>query len=105
MGKIFAGFKYLIRQMEKVMNMRTEKAQPSSVGEILSEEFLKPMDISLCKLADLTSISYNVLEDILIHYHSININEGSLLADAFQTDADFWINLQRNYDIWHQRNN
>lgn len=82
--------------------MRTEKAEPSSVGDILSEEFLMPMNMSLCKLADLTGISSLVLENILMHKHSININEGLLLADVFQTDADFWVNLQIGYDTWHQ---
>lgn len=47
------------------------------------------MNMPLCKLADLTGISSLVQENILIHNHSININEGLLLADVFQTDADF----------------
>lgn len=51
--------------MGKVTKMRTEKAEPSPVGDILSEDFLMPMNMSLCKLADLTGISSLVLENIL----------------------------------------
>lgn len=85
--------------------MRTKKAEPSTVGEILNEEFLKPMNMSLCKLAELTGMSYSRIRKIIIHNDPISLKETLLLAEAFHTDPDFWINLQNFHHDWHQKCN
>ncbi|EBP9944782.1 HigA family addiction module antidote protein [Salmonella enterica] len=85
--------------------MRTKKAEPSTVGEILNEEFLKPMNMSLCKLAELTGMSYSRIMKIIIHNDPISLKEALLLAEAFHTDPDFWINLQNFHHDWHQKCN
>ncbi|HHT8355381.1 TPA: HigA family addiction module antitoxin [Raoultella ornithinolytica] len=85
--------------------MRTKKAEPSTVGEILNEEFLKPMNISLCKLAELTGMSNSRIRKIIIHNDPISIKEALLLAEVFHTDPDFWINLQNFHHDWHQKCN
>lgn len=83
----------------------TKKAEPSTVGEILNEEFLKPMNMSLCKLAELTGMSNSRIRKIIIHNDPINIKEALLLAEVFHTDPDFWINLQNFHHDWHQKCN
>lgn len=85
--------------------MRTKKAEPSTVGEILNEEFLKPMNMSLCKLAELTGMSNSRIRKIIIHNDRISIKEALLLAEVFHTDPDFWINLQNFHHDWHQKCN
>ncbi|WP_072061335.1 HigA family addiction module antitoxin [Enterobacter quasiroggenkampii] len=85
--------------------MRAKKAEPSTVGEILNEEFLKPMNISLCKLAELTGMSNSRIRKIIIHNDPISIKEALLLAEVFHTDPDFWINLQNFHHDWHQKCN
>lgn len=85
--------------------MRTKKAEPSTVGEILNEEFLKPMNMSLCKLAELTGMSYSRIRKIIIHNDPISLKEALLLAEAFHTEPDFWINLQNFHHDWHQKCN
>ncbi|WP_165587070.1 hypothetical protein [Pectobacterium carotovorum] len=42
--------------------MRTKNAEPTDVGKMLSEEFLKPLAISLYELANLTGITANRIE-------------------------------------------
>lgn len=83
----------------------TKKAEPSTVGEILNAEFLKPMNMSLCKLAELTGMSNSRIRKIIIHNDPINIKEALLLAEVFHTDPDFWINLQNFHHDWHQKCN
>ncbi|EKM0378468.1 HigA family addiction module antidote protein [Cronobacter turicensis] len=85
--------------------MMTKKAEPSTVGEILNAEFLKPMNMSLCKLAELTGMSNSRIRKIIIHNDPINIKEALLLAEVFHTDPDFWINLQNFHHDWHQKCN
>ncbi|WOA52843.1 HigA family addiction module antitoxin [Dickeya solani] len=83
--------------------MRTKNAEPATVGEMLSEEFLKPLAMSLYELANLTGITANRIEDIIKHRYRINKHEGLLLAKLFHTDDDFWINLQKAHDIWRHK--
>ncbi|WP_353655998.1 HigA family addiction module antitoxin [Citrobacter sp. Cb022] len=85
--------------------VRTKKAEPSTVGEILNEEFLKPMNMSLCKLAEFTGMSYSRIRKIIIHNDPISLKEALLLAEVFHTDSDFWINLQNVHHDWHQKCN
>ncbi|HEI3249554.1 TPA: addiction module antidote protein, HigA family, partial [Escherichia coli] len=60
--------------------MKTETAEPTTVGEMLLEEFLKPMGMSSRELADLMKITDKRIEDILMDYKKINKREGLLLA-------------------------
>ncbi|EDV9435588.1 HigA family addiction module antidote protein [Salmonella enterica subsp. enterica] len=83
--------------------MWVKKAEPSTVGEILNEGFLKPMNMSICKLADLTGMSYSRIRKILIYHTPISLNEALLLAEIFKTDADFLINLQNNHHDWQKK--
>ncbi|HBN1142772.1 HigA family addiction module antitoxin [Klebsiella grimontii] len=85
--------------------MKTETAEPTTVGEMLLEEFLKPMDMSSHELADLMKITDKRIEDILMNFKKINKREGLLLAKIFQTDNDFWTRLQRTHFKWLRDSN
>lgn len=63
------------------------------------------MNMSLCKLAELTGMSYSRIRKIIIHNDPISLKEALLLAEAFHTDPDFWINLQNFHHDWHQKCN
>lgn len=89
--------------MTKEFYVRTKNAEPTAVGEMLSEEFLKPLVISLYELANMTGIAANRIENIIKHRHRINKHEGLLLAKFFHTDDDFWINLQKAHDLWSHK--
>lgn len=51
--------------------------------------------MSLCKLAELTGISYSRRREILIYNDPISIKEALLLAEVFHTDPAFWINIKK----------
>lgn len=85
--------------------MKTETAEPTTVGEMLLEEFLKPMGMSSHELADLMKITDKRIEDILMNFKKINKREGLLLAKIFQTDNDFWTRLQRTHFKWLRDSN
>ena len=77
--------------------MTTMKARPSSVAEILLNEYLKPLAMSSRDLANLMGVPYSRIDDILRHSKNISNREGELLSKIFYTDSDFWIKLQENY--------
>ena len=72
---------------------------PIHPGEILLEEFLKPMGISTYRLAMDINIPENIIEEIINEKRSINANITLRLSRVFGLSDRFWINLQTRYDI------
>ncbi|WP_428944638.1 HigA family addiction module antitoxin [Pantoea sp. FN060301] len=84
--------------------MDTVTAEPTTVGEMLSEEFLKPQGITQAELAQVMGVSRKVIGQIVNNSRRLSVTEASQLAVLFQTDEDFWINLQATHDRWESRN-
>ena len=62
-------------------------------GEILLEEFLKPMTISRARLARETGIPRKEIAEIISGKRGINVQEAEALGQFFKTGPEFWINL------------
>ena len=80
--------------MEKRGDMRTINAAPSTVGEILYEEFLKPLDMPPARLAELMDTTYEKIWEIIKNERDITVEEAIQLSIIFNTDASFWVKLQ-----------
>jgi len=68
-------------------------------GEVLKEEFLVPMNISVYLLARETGLSQTRLGQIITGKRSITAETALKLGRAFRVPAEFWLNLQALYDI------
>ena len=68
-------------------------------GEILSEEFLKPMKISQNKLAMNIHVPTPRINAIVKGTRSISADTALRLGKYFGTGPEFWSNLQSNYDL------
>ena len=68
-------------------------------GEILSEEFLKPMNISQNKLAMNIHVPTPRINAIVKGTRSISADTALRLGKYFGTGPEFWSNLQSNYDL------
>lgn len=68
-------------------------------GEVLKEEFLVPMNISVYRLAQETGLSQTRLGQIISGKRSITAETALKLGQAFRVPAEFWMNLQALYDI------
>lgn len=75
------------------------KIAPIHPGEILSEDFLKPMGISGYKLAKALLIDQTRVSEIIKGKRSITIDTALRLAKFFGTTPEFWLNIQVQYDI------
>ncbi|HBS2769836.1 TPA: HigA family addiction module antidote protein [Klebsiella quasipneumoniae subsp. similipneumoniae] len=73
---------------------KSDTAGPVTVGEMLTEEFLKPLNMSNDELAEATGISRQDVEDIICGMRRLSDDEARVLAGIFGTDEDFWSNLQ-----------
>ena len=76
---------------------------PSHPGEILLEEFLKPYEMSQSDLAAKLKIPIQRVNTIVNGRRGITPETALLLARAFETTAEFWMNLQTSYDLWMAR--
>jgi len=75
------------------------KLQPIHPGEILEEEFLKPMEITIYKLAKDISVPTRRINEIIQGKRSITPDTALRLSRYFGLSERFWINLQGRYDL------
>jgi len=79
--------------------MTKEKINPIHPGEILMEEFLKPMEISQNKLARAIGVPPRRINEIVLEKRSVSADTALRLAQYFGTSAKFWMGLQSDYDL------
>jgi addiction module HigA family antidote len=79
--------------------MTNKKLSPIHPGEILNEEFLKPMGISQYRLAKDISVPPRRINEIVYGKRSITADTALRLGKFFGISAQFWLNLQTRYDL------
>jgi addiction module HigA family antidote len=82
------------------MIMSTNKLlDPIAPGEILREDFMEPMDISINKLSRDLSVPPNRISEIVNGKRAITADTALRLQRYFGVEAQFWLNLQTEYDL------
>ncbi len=80
--------------------METETVMPPvHPGEILLEEFLKPLEVSQYRLAKGISVPARRINEIVHGQRRISADTALRLARYFGTSERFWMNLQTRYDL------
>ena len=79
--------------------MREKTISPIHPGEILMEEFLKPLGVSQYKIAKDISVPPRRINEIVHGKRSISADTALRLARYFNLSERFWMNLQARYDI------
>jgi addiction module HigA family antidote len=73
--------------------------RPIHPGEILGEEFLKPLEMSARKLADAIDVPPNRVSLIISGERDVTPDTALRLGRAFDTTPEFWLNLQQTHDL------
>ena len=81
--------------------MLTVNRPPTHPGEILKYDYLEPLNLSVTKLADILGVSRKALSSIVNGRKSVTPEMALRLSRAFNTTPELWLNLQKNYDLWH----
>jgi len=76
-----------------------DKLAPVHPGEVLLEEFLKPMGISQNRLAIEISVPARRINEIVLRKRGITADTALRLSKYFGTSARFWLGLQMDYDL------
>src|SRR5690554_3481885 len=73
---------------------------PPHPGEILKEDYLVPLDLSITKTSDALGIPGKDLSAIVSGHADISPAMAIRLSKAFGTSPEFWLNLQNHYNLW-----
>lgn len=74
---------------------------PPHPGEILREDYLKPLKLTVTGLASKLGVSRKVLSEVINEKAGISPRMALKLAKAFDTTPQIWLNMQSDYDLWH----
>ena len=72
---------------------------PTHPGQILSEEFLKPLGLTQVALAAHLGVPVQRINELVREKRGVTPETAWLLAGAFGTTPDFWVNLQTAHDL------
>jgi antitoxin HigA-1 len=79
--------------------------EPAHPGEILLEEFLKPLDVTQSYAADRMGIPLNRLNEIVNGKRGVSADTAMRLSRVLGTSPEFWVNLQSNWDLYQAQQN
>jgi antitoxin HigA-1 len=78
---------------------QTERLPPIHPGEILREEYLKPLGLSVNRLARDLKVPVTRISEIVKERRGITASTALRLGRYFGTTAEFWLNLQKRYEL------
>ncbi len=79
--------------------MTKKKLKPIHPGEILMEDFLRPMDLSQNELARNLGVPPRRINEIVLGKRRLTADTALRLAHYFQMSPEFWLGLQMDYDL------
>jgi addiction module HigA family antidote len=77
--------------------------EPTHPGEMLLEEFLNPMGLTQRELADAIHVPYQRVNELVNGRRGVTPSTALRLGKYFGMSADFWLNLQQRWDLYHAR--
>lgn len=83
--------------------MLPRKRTPTHPGEILSEEFLKPLGVTQVALAGHLGVPVQRINELVKGKRGVTPETAWLLAGAFGTTPEFWLTIQANHDLVRAR--
>ncbi|NYF92191.1 HigA family addiction module antitoxin [Tunturiibacter empetritectus] len=80
--------------------MLNTKRKPVTVGEMLTEEFMEPLNITQIELAEKAGLPRKHINELCRNRRAITADTALILGRVFGNSADFWLNTQRRTDLW-----
>ena len=83
--------------------MLPKKRPPTHPGEMLLKDFLQPLGVTQKDFASHLCWTYARLNEIVRGKRGISADSALAIAEAFKMEPEFWLNLQRDWDLWHAK--
>ena len=80
--------------------MKGMNRKPTHPGAIIREDYLKPLSLTITELSATIGVSRKTLSKIINERGSVTPDMALRLSRAFDTTPIFWLNLQKNYELW-----
>jgi len=84
--------------------MLLTKRRPAGVGEILREEFIKPLGLTQASLAEAMGVQRKHVNELCNNRRAVTAPTALILARVFGNSPEFWLNVQRRSDLWDAMN-
>jgi len=81
--------------------MLMSKRKPATVGEILAEEFMRPLGLTQTALAEAMGVQRKHVNELCNDRRNMTAPTALILARVFGNSPDFWLNVQRRTDLWN----
>ena len=83
------------------VDIRRMRRPPTHPGEMLLEEFLKPLGLSQAEASVRMQMTTNRLNEIVKGRRGVTADTAWRLSALLGTSPELWMNLQMNWDLWH----
>ena len=87
--------------LSRAVDLRRMRRPPTHPGEMLLEEFLKPLGLSQAEAAARMRMTTNRLNEIVRGKRGITADSAWRLSALLGTSPEVWMNLQMQWDLWH----
>ena len=75
-------------------------SKPTHPGEVLREEFMPDYGLTVASLAKRLGVSRQSVNEVVRERRAVSTEMAMRLSRLFGTSAEYWLNLQRNVDLW-----
>jgi antitoxin HigA-1 len=80
------------------------KRKPVAVGEMLVEEFMKPLHLTQTALAKAMGVERRLVNELCKGRRAVTVDTALMLARVFGNTPEFWLNVQRRTELWDALN-
>lgn len=80
------------------------RRKPVSPGEMLEEEFMKPLGLTQTALARTMGVERRLVNELCNGRRAVTADTALMLSRVFSTTAEFWLNTQVRNDLWEALN-
>lgn len=84
--------------------MMSTSRKPTTVGEILTLEFLEPLELTQSELARVMGVPPRLVNELCRNRRTVTADTALILARVFGNSPQFWLNLQQQVDLWEAMN-
>ena len=86
--------------MAESRNMLIVSRKPTHPGEVLREEFMPDYGLTVASLAKRLGVARQSVNEVVRERRAVSTEMAMRLSRLFGTSAEYWLNLQRNVDLW-----
>lgn len=86
-----------------ILNRELRKTKPTHPGKMLREDFMPDYNLTVKALAEKINVSRQTINELVHERRNLSPEMALRLSSLFGNTPEFWLNAQREVDLWHAR--